>query len=255
MVSSLSSKCLPCCFTNTQPTETTEGLDRKFTLNFYSRMRFISNLLPLLKASSETAPHFSRSISVLGAGYEEKINFDDLELKNTFSPRKCAAHTIVMNDFMTEEFSARQPGTTFIHSSPLAVKTALARDAPLWMRVLAQGAGFLLTPFFVSEQETGLRHTFLATSAFYPPKSPFGDDALAKGIAVPGGTKTVMPGTDGKDGSGAYLVNWNNEITRGNKLLQEYREKGTGKIVWEHTLGIFERVERLSQERAAGATN
>ena len=215
-------------------------------------MRFISQLLPLLKAGSETAPYFSRSISVLGAGYEEKIDFSDLDLKRSFSPRKCAAHTIVMNDFMTEEFSARQPGTTFIHSSPLAVKTELVRDAPLWARILAQGVGFLLTPFFVGVRETVERHAFLATSALYPPKSPFGEEALAKGIPVPWGLKTVMPGADGKDGSGAYIVSWNNEITGKQKLLQEYREKETGKAVWEHTMGIFERIERLNQERAAG---
>ena len=217
-------------------------------------MRFLSNLLPLLKASSETTPHFSRSISIFSAGYEERINFDDLDLKNTFSTRRCAAHTIVMNDFMTEEFAARAPGTTFIHSSPLAVKTALGRDAPLWVRVLAQAAGLLFAPLFVGEKETGERYTFLATSALYPPFKPGGDEPRAKGIAVPWGVKTVMQGADGRDGSGAYLVNWSNEPTGSKKLLQEYREKGTGKIVWEHTMGIFERVEKLNQNRAAGKT-
>lgn len=239
--------------TNMQ-TETTEGLDRKFTLNFYSRMRFISNLLPLLNASSEMAPHYSRSISVLGAGYEEKIDFSDLDLKNTFSPRKCAAHTIVMNDIMAEEFSIRQPGTTFIHSSPLAVYTELGRDAPLWARVLAKGFAFVFSPFFVSAKETGERHTFLATSALYPPRKPFEIGPLSKGIIVPGGSKTVMPGADGKDGSGAYLVNWNNEITGREKLLQDYRDTGTGRVIWEHTMGIFEQVEKLRQERVAGKT-
>src|SRR6187402_3445580 len=101
-----------------QYSESPEGLDRKFTLNFYSRMRFITNLLPLLRTAARTTPNFSRSVSILGAGREGHINLDDLDLKSTFSGVSCAAHTIVMNDFMVEEFAAREPGTTFIHSFP-----------------------------------------------------------------------------------------------------------------------------------------
>ena len=33
-------------------TETVEGLDRKFSLNYSSRMRFVTNLLPQLTAAS-----------------------------------------------------------------------------------------------------------------------------------------------------------------------------------------------------------
>jgi len=239
-------------FTNAR-LESPEGIDRKFTLNFYSRMRFISNLRPLLKAATTTTPHFSRTLSVLGAGSEGKINFDDLELKNTYSGPRCAAHTITMNDFMAEEFAARDQGTAFIHSFPGAVNTGIARELPLWARAGLTIFKPLLLPFMVNVEETGARQLFIATSGVYPPAKPAENAALASGVPAPRGLE-IMKGANGQIGSGAYLVNWNGDITGKKKILDEYHEKGVGKIVWEHTMGIFERVEKINKGRAEART-
>lgn len=231
--------------------ESPEGLDRKFTLNYYSRMRFITNLLPQLRNATTTAPHFSRTLSILGAGTEGKVNFDDLELKNTFSTGRCAAHTIVMNDFMAEELASREPGTSFIHSSPGVVNTGIARELPAWARIPLKAFSPLLSPLMVGADETGARQLFNATSGLYPPVKPFENDPLASGVPVPWGLKQVMTGSNGKEGSGGYLVSWNNEITGKQNLLKEYREKGVGATVWEHTMEIFERVKKINQERTS----
>ncbi|KFY91399.1 hypothetical protein V498_05483 [Pseudogymnoascus sp. VKM F-4517 (FW-2822)] len=229
--------------------ESHEGIDRKFTLNYYSRMRFISNLLPLLQTAASKPPHFSRTLSVLSAGWEGKLDFEDLELKTTFSRPKCATHTTTMNSLMMEEFSKRQPETTFSHSYPSGVNTGLARELPVWARAAAKVLTPLLLPLYVSQEETGARQLFIATSGVYPPAKPPKNDTLAAGIPAPKGLRTPMLGANTVAGSGAYLVNWNGEATGKQKLLQKYREDNVGATIWEHTMGIFERVVKVNQAR------
>lgn len=230
------------------PTENPEGLDRKFTLNYYSRMRFISNLLPQLRTATTEPPHFSRTLSVLGAGHEGTLNLSDLDLKTTFSGQRCAAHTIVMNDFMAEEFAAREPGISFLHSSPGVVNTGLARGLPFWARGAMKVATPLLYPFFTGADETGQRQLFLATSGIYPPAKPADDAPLASGVSLLKGL-SVSKGSNGKFGSGAYLVNWDGDITGKEKVLSDYRDQGVAKNVWEHTMRVFQKVEKINQGR------
>ena len=235
-------------------TENPEGLDRKFTLNYYSRMRFVYNLLPQLRAASAEPPHFSRTVSVLGAGHEGAINLSDLDLKTTFSGARCATHTIVMNDFMAEEFAAREHGISFLHTNPGVVNTGLARGLPIWARALMKVATPLLSLFFVSADETGQRQLFLASSGIYPPAKPAQGAPLAAGVPFPKDF-SVSKGSNGKVGSGAYLVNWNGDISGNEKILSDYREKGVGKTVWEHTMGIFKQVEKINQGGIDSATS
>ncbi|PMD50483.1 NAD(P)-binding protein [Hyaloscypha bicolor E] len=234
--------------------ENPEGLDRKFTLNYYSRMRFVYNLLPQLRTASAEPPHFSRTLSVLGAGHEGAINLTDLDLKTTFSGARCAAHTIVMNDFMAEEFAAREHGISFLHTSPGVVNTGLTRELPIWARALMKVATPLLSLFFVSADETGQRQLFLASSGIYPPAKPAQGAPLAAGVPFPKDF-SVSKGSNGKVGSGAYLVNWNGDISGNEKILSDYREKGVGKTVWEHTMGIFKQVEKINQGGIDSATS
>jgi hypothetical protein len=226
--------------------ESSEGLDRKMVLNYYSRMRFINNLLPLLRTASTTPPHFSRSLSVLGAGYESPMNMDDIELKNTFSAGNCAAHTTVMNDLMVEQYAAREPGTTFIHTSPGVVNTGVARELPAWARIPLKMFLPVLSPFMVSHDETGERHLFMATSGMYPPLKPA--EASAAGVSPQKGVE-VVKGSSGQVGSGGYLLSYRGEATGKQKLLAEYRKKRIAETVWEHTAGVFERVRKINAER------
>lgn len=234
-------------------TENPEGLDRKFTLNYYSRMRFVYNLLPQLRAASAEPPHFSRTVSVLGAGHEGAINLSDLDLKTTFSGARCATHTIVMNDFMAEEFAAREHGISFLHTNPGVVNTGLSRGLPIWARALMKVATPLLSLFFVSADETGQRQLFLASSGIYPPAKPAEGAPLAAGVPF-SEDFSVSKGSNGKIGSGAYLVNWKGDISGQEKILSDYREKGVGKTVWEHTMRIFKQVEKINQGGLDSAT-
>jgi hypothetical protein len=120
-------------------------------------MRFISNLLPQLRTATTEPPHFARSLNILGGGHEAAINLEDLDLKTTFSGIRCANHSIVMNDFMDEEFAAREPGISFLHSNPGIVITGLARGLPFYMRAIMKITTPLIALFAVGADETGQR--------------------------------------------------------------------------------------------------
>lgn len=228
--------------------ESPEGIDRKMTLNFYSRMRFIHNLNPLLRNATSSTPNFARTLSVLGPGHEGAINVDDLELKKGYSGITCANHTIVMNDFMTTEFAEREPTVSYIHSNPGVVDTGLARGLPWYGRIALKVATPLLWPFFTGAEETGNRQLFLVTSALYPPAKA-AEGSFASGVPAPNGLST-WKGTDGKVGSGGYILHYTGEPT-GKKILDEYRMRGVSKTVWEHTMGIFNRVEKINKDKVS----
>ncbi|KUJ16731.1 NAD(P)-binding protein [Mollisia scopiformis] len=230
--------------------ESPEGLARKFTLNFYSRMRFTSNLLPLLRAATTSPPGFARSVSVLGAGHEGSINLDDLELKTTFSTTTCADQSITMNDFMAEQFAAREPSVSFMQTSPGVVNTGLARELPFWARVAMKGLTPVVKLFATGADETGERQLFHATSGMYPPAKPLAGSAVASGVPLPTGM-AIGTGSDGKVGSGGYIVSPVGDITGNAKLLSDYRAKGVSQIVWDHAYSIFERVQKLNESRNA----
>lgn len=228
-----------------------EGIDRKFSLNYYSRMRFITNLLPLLHSASTTAPNFSRTLSVLGAGHEQNINPADLGLDTTFTAARCAAHSIVMNDFMAEELAKKEPGTSFIHSTPGIVLTNIDRELPSYARVALKILKPVLKPFSVSQEETGARQLFLATSGMFTPAKPAVGVKTASGVEIEKGEETAE-GSAGERGSGAYLVNWNGDIKENRKLLENYRKQGIAKAIWEHTMRVFEKVAKTNAESASG---
>lgn len=179
-------------------------------------------------------------------GTEGKINLDDLELKKSFSGVKCAAHSSVMNDFMIEEFAARAPATTFEHNYPSLVDSGLMREMPLWARIAGKVFLPLLSPFRVSQEETGERQLFHATSGLYPPAKLASDSKSAAGITISKNLK-IAEGSDGQQGSGAYLLNWNSDIVYPKAFLKDYRRDGYSKIIWEHTMGVLERVEKANR--------
>lgn len=96
--------------------ETSEGIDKKLATNYYSRMRFAQQLLPLLRAAS---PEVSRVVSVLAPGTESaSFNRNDMGLRENFSLANAANHAVVMTDFCFEEFARENPSVSFIHSYP-----------------------------------------------------------------------------------------------------------------------------------------
>lgn len=231
--------------------ETAEGLDRKFALHYYARMRFVANLLPLLTAAAQDAGDgegagdgagvgrgLSRVVSVLdplvavrtgGAG---ALDYADLSLKRTFSLARCGAHASLMNNFFLEGMARRHPRTSFLHAYPSGVATGAMRELPA-SRVLVGLMKVLLRPFMVPLEESGERHLFAATSGRFPPR--------AEGAGSrPGGEVAV--GSDGDRGSGCYWVSWDGEVFPFNKKMDHTRGQGAVDKVLEHTEEVFKRV-------------
>ena len=187
-------------------------------------------------------------MSILGAGKGSALNLNDLELKNTFTIGRCAGHSTMMNDLMVEEFAPREPGTTFIHSYPSIVNTGVPPELPFWARAGVKVLTPILNLLAVGADETGARQLFMATSGIYPPLKPFEGATGAAGVPPQKGVE-VMQGGSGKLGDGGYVLNWNCDVTGKGQLLTEYRHNGVSKTVWEHTMGIFDRVEKINQEK------
>lgn len=185
--------------------ETSEGLDKKLTTNYYSRMRFAQRLLPLLQSAS---PQLSRVVSVLAPGEEASLDFDNLDLQRDFSLGKAAAHAITMTDFTFEEMAKKNPSVSFVHAFPGAVKTGFAKEANFAIRAAMQLALVALSTFSrmaIGIEESGERHLFAATSAAYPPS-----DGQKCGVEV--GDGDVKKGSAGAVGSGAYLIGADGEV-------------------------------------------
>lgn len=190
-------------------------------------MRFAFNLLPQLNQAAKSGG-LSRVVSVLAAGKENNIFLDDLALKKNYGLRSCLNHAATMNSFAAEELAAANPGTTFIHSEPGFVKTNIAKGLGPLLNAVADVFMFVITPFAVPFQESGERHLYEATSNSYPPLSISQESAVI--------------GSNGVKGSGAYLLSWDGAPCGAASIMEEYRSKDAGKLIWKHTLELFERV-------------
>jgi len=199
--------------------ETAEGLDKKLSLHYYSRLRFTQNFLPLLNRaatpSAEQATPISRVVSVLGAGLEDTIDTSDLSLKSNYSVRNAARYAITMTTLSFQNVSQSNPGITFIHSQPGGVHTNLVRDMGKWTQFAIKKISLLAKPWLVPVLDSGERHTWTVTN-----------EKFGKG--------------------GTVLVGQDSEITgKGNEaLLKNMSSDGTEKKVWEHTEEVFEKVCR-----------
>lgn len=124
-------------------TETPEGIDRKMALHYYGRQLLIRELMPAL---TEDAKVLIVLDSVRGG--PDKLNWDDLDLKSTFSLGSAAAHCLSMTDAMIQNYATEQKlegkSRHFVHAMPGVVNTSIAQSLPWYMRVPASAAASLL---------------------------------------------------------------------------------------------------------------
>lgn len=214
--------------------ETSEGLDKKFALHYYSRMRFINQLQPLL-AKAINEHQYSRVLAVLDPqpGMKGGLNFSDMSLKSGFSLMKCATHASAMTNLAFAHLAKKNVYTSYIHAFPYVVDTGVGRDAwgPL-KSVVAPILKIALKGVTVDQKESGERHLFAATDGSFLSKNP---------------TESVAPdyraiGSDGEKGSGSYLLNWNSETLPDTKAAKQLREEGGEAKVWEHTEEVFKKI-------------
>jgi NAD(P)-dependent dehydrogenase (short-subunit alcohol dehydrogenase family) len=208
--------------------ETAEGLEIAQSLEYYSRMLFILQLLPLLENAE--AP---RVVGVLAGGQEWKsIDLDDIDLKQpgNFSLMKAQMQYGNMNTIGLESLAGDNPHVTFVHSWPGWVNTGnVWRGVDDPNSVMAWFVWLILEPliglFSFTNEESGQRHLFQCTSA------AFG------GYGIPWKGKAGVNSLN-KPGNGLFLVNYKCDCTPNARVMSVLREKAQGRI-WDHTLEVL----------------
>lgn len=123
--------------------ETSEGIDRKLALHYYSRVAFAVNLMPLLRQSARGGA----VLSILSAGVHAPYDgyATDPELHKSYSLKNAADAAGFYNDCAWDAMSRQEEagsasnssGVTFIHAAPGIVATRWGQtDMPWPVRLL-----------------------------------------------------------------------------------------------------------------------
>ena len=205
------------------------------SLMYYSRMRMIIKLLPLLLRSTLPA----RVVSVYAAGTEAQLFPEDLSLRNLrhYSYLQARSHMVYMHTLFMEVLAEQHAGKlSLIHIFPgLVLGPGFQNpELPTWVRILM---GWVVIPLFgrlitLPANECGDRMLSLA-SPRYPPR-PIDKTKSQEGLAI---------GTDGEPGSGVYSLNWDGENNIKAKTYEKMNKGEMKKRVWDHTMKAFEVIE------------
>lgn len=215
--------------------ETSEDLRYAIALAYYSRTRFIINLLPLL----QQATALRRVVTVFAGGKEGPLDTSDFQGWN-ISALSGRGHVASLVTLSLEALAKKAPEVTFIHNFPGAVKTDIAKDAKGVVMSVLKVAFMVIGPLiYIPNQECGERHVFLATSAKYPAGA--GKDASGVPLA---GELVVARGTNGEIGTGVYTVGSDGESAgpKVMELLAKSRKEGVVEKIWKHTEEEFKRI-------------
>jgi len=201
------------------------------SLMYYSRMKIILKLLPLLLNSTVPAT----VVSVYAGGMEEKIFPEDLSLRDpkNFSYAQARSQMVYMHTLFMESLAEQNAGKlALIHIFPGLVSGPGFKnpELPIWFRIVWNRIfmplfGRLLT---VQPEESGQRMLSLA-SPRYPPRS----------IGRIKANGEVSVGTDSKAGSGAYALTWNGDNNYKQKRYEKMNKDELREKVWNHTMKVF----------------
>ncbi|RYP73027.1 hypothetical protein DL771_003895 [Monosporascus sp. 5C6A] len=187
--------------------DTEEGLYYPAAVTYYARLRFIVNLLPLLR----NATGLRRVVTVLAGTKEGTVHMNDFQGRHMsmLSPRG-RGHFSSLMTLALEAVAQNAPNLSFIHNYPGFVKTNFGNDVKgltftvlrgIWNAVFPVIGPFVATPI----NEAGEREVFFATSARFPERGESGAAGATAGVPLPRGI-AVARGTDGKSGSGVYSI-------------------------------------------------
>lgn len=228
-------------------TRNAEGLEFRVSLAYYSRMKIVLNLLPLLLESNFPA----HVVSVFAAGKEGGLHLDDLSMRDPKHQGLVSTRSTVtyMTTFFFEWLASQHPGKlSLVHVFPGLILTDSVRSMPLWARMLWWILRPMLSLFCTSVAECGERVLFLANPTRFPARLSQGET----GVATPGSNSKPVQGlvpamgTDLKKGGGAYGVNLDAETmseSHVHKSYDQHRANDVGDKVVAHTLKAFEEIK------------
>ncbi|KFY80259.1 hypothetical protein V498_08826 [Pseudogymnoascus sp. VKM F-4517 (FW-2822)] len=195
--------------------DTKEGIETSFSISYYSRMRLIQNLLPLLRKS--TRP---RVLTLLNGGKEKPMFEDDIGLEKRWSAEAVIAHTTTMTSLALEHLSKDDERITFLHVFPGLVNSGnfirvnAAESAGVFWRVMLTVFCRMITAvqliFGITPEECGGRQAYHLTS--------------------------------GQFGPGAWRIGNSSEAVSAHVggVFETYRDDGWSEMIWKHTTAVFE---------------
>lgn len=197
---------------------TSEGLEPSMSTRYYSRLRAVQRLLPLLNA----AP-CPRIVSAQAGGKEAPLNESDLDLRdpNNWSFWNAAIHATTMGTLSLERFAQKNPRLSIVHWYPGPVAT------PGLSKAHALGTLEISSENVTSQEESGECALFLATNDRY---------AVQGGgmVAIPEGLEMLK-----KSGGGIFLVDEKGESTDNEGVLSPLRVRHLDEVVWRFTEQVF----------------
>lgn len=223
---------------------TKEGLDAFLSTTYYSRIRFITQLMPLLTAS----PVPAHVISIYAGGMEDgSAKPGELPIglppPATYGITTVRKHTCFMKTFLFEDLAAQHAGhLSLAHIFPGLVDgpTFYSTDMPTWFRVVWRVVKPLASWFMTSEDDCGDVMLYLATER-YPAKGSVGNGGERKSLV--GGVE-VARSTDGEVGGGSYALGQRGDVQAKGVSYEKVRREGLGQMVWDHTMESLGRIER-----------
>ncbi|KAL6898646.1 hypothetical protein GGI43DRAFT_428337 [Trichoderma evansii] len=206
-------------------TVTSEGLHLLAALNYYSRIRIIQNLIPLVAQ----APFFRRIVSIGGGGHEGSLDTSDFQALKV-PMENLREHLSTLVTLGLQGVARSSPEVSIVHCYPGTVKTPLLKNMPEEM---------LKTLTFVPLEETGERHLYLATSSKYSPLKN-------ASIAIPLGDGVEVSLGSGGQAGGVYSIRQDGENATPEIMqkLADLRTSGVMEEVWSHTQEEFARIEK-----------
>ncbi|KAG8929765.1 hypothetical protein FRC01_003793 [Tulasnella sp. 417] len=127
---------------------TSEGIDYKLSLHFYSRWKasthlsgsrgplanregsqFADELMPCLEKAAADGEE-ARFMSILHPATGAPLDTDDLGLKKKFTLSRAAGQSVTYNDLFAEEYAKLHPNVSFIHAFPGFTRTSISRNLP-----------------------------------------------------------------------------------------------------------------------------
>ncbi|KFY41429.1 hypothetical protein V494_03007 [Pseudogymnoascus sp. VKM F-4513 (FW-928)] len=207
----------PGCIPFGGPKYTQEGLETSFAISYYSRMRLLQNLLPLLRQSPQP-----RVLSLLNGGKEKPMFDNDIGLEKNWSADAIITHTTTMTSLALDHLAKDDDTIIFLHVFPGLVNTrnfirvtAAESSGVVWRVMLAVFCRMITAVqliFGISPEECGERQAYHLTSTKFTP--------------------------------GAWRIDNYSEVVsaQAGGVFEKYRDAGWPGKIWEHTRGVFKSI-------------
>lgn len=209
------------------------------SLLYYSRIRFLLNLTPLLLHSLN--PSGAHVISIFAGTMEDRIDAKNLPIgppcPAAYGVTSVRTHVSFMKTYLFEALAEANTGNiSYIHVYPGLVDgpTFLSKVNPLWFRVLWRVAKVLMGWYMTKPEVCGEVMVFLGMGR-YP----------ARGVDGRKGGEVAFSSMRER-GGGAYAVGQRGDEKK-EVSYAKLRQSDTRDRVWKHTMGVLEGVQGLTR--------